>query len=71
MIASGERWSISNFCTMSALDQKQTLEHVRAMSALLPKADILTQRITDLKTGIAAGCSKQRGRVLPHSLAKQ
>ena len=37
------------------------------MSALPPRADILTQRITDVKTGIAAGCSKQRGRVLAHS----
>jgi hypothetical protein len=35
------------------------------MSALPPKADILTtQRTTDPKTGIAAGYSKQRGRVL-------
>jgi hypothetical protein len=32
-----------------------------------PKADILTQRITDPKTGIAAGYSKQRGRVLRKS----
>ena len=29
---------------MSALGQKQTSRHVRAMSALLPKADIGTQR---------------------------
>ena len=32
-----------------------------------PKADILTQRITDPKTGIAAGYSKQGGRVLRKS----
>jgi len=49
---------------MSALGQKRTSEQVRAVSALPPKADILTQRITDPKTGIAAGYSKQRGKVL-------
>jgi len=31
---------------MSALGQKQTLQHVRAMSALPPKADIGTGRVS-------------------------
>ena len=55
---------------MSALGQKQTLEHVRAMSALPPKADILTQRITDLKKGLLRDVANNAvGYYLTHSLS--
>ena len=44
--------------------QKRTFSSARRMSALPSKADILTQRITDPKTEIAAGYSKQHRRAL-------
>src|SRR5262249_32476664 len=40
---SGSNWPVGSGLPMSALGQKRTLGHVRAMSALPPKADIGTQ----------------------------
>ena|SRR6516165_8273973 len=44
--------------------QKRTFSSARRMAALPSKADVLTQRITDPKTEIAAGYSKQHRRAL-------
>jgi len=41
-------------CMMSALGQKQTLECVRAMSALPPKADIAIRKESSLKEAAQA-----------------